>query len=48
MPYKKNTRSDANAYGYSNSDWGGDQDDNKSTTCNLFMIGATLSRSTKK
>ncbi|MCI77901.1 hypothetical protein A2U01_0099171, partial [Trifolium medium] len=31
MPNQRNTSVKLEAYGYSNSDWGGDQDDRKST-----------------
>lgn len=35
----KNSRREENAYGYFESDWGGDQDDIKSTVGYLLRIG---------
>ncbi|KAM2249834.1 hypothetical protein ACFXTI_004418 [Malus domestica] len=34
---------DAKLFGYSNSDWGGDQDERKSTTGYVFFLGSTAS-----
>jgi len=49
IPNQRNTDKKATIYGYSDSDWEGDQDDKKSTTCYLFMIGAApISWSSKK
>jgi hypothetical protein len=39
LPNQRNSRLKLKAYGYSDSDWGGDQDDRKSTAGYLFMLG---------
>ncbi|WJX39555.1 DNA helicase [Trifolium repens] len=49
IPNKKNSSKKLEAYGYSDLDWGGDQDDRKSTAGYLFMIGnAPISWCSKK
>ncbi|KAK2365584.1 putative mitochondrial protein [Trifolium repens] len=49
IPNQKNSSKKLEAYGYSDSDWGGDQDDRKSTAGYLFMIGnAPISWCSKK
>ncbi|GAU44417.1 hypothetical protein TSUD_100640 [Trifolium subterraneum] len=39
LPNQSNNSVKLKAYGYSDSDWGGDQDDRKSTAGYLFMLG---------
>lgn len=41
MPHDQNTIREAKIYGYSDSDWMGDQDDRKSISGYLFMLGAS-------
>lgn len=49
MPRQENTSMNALVYGYTDSNFSEDQDDNKSITCYLFMInGATTSWSSRK
>ncbi|GAU44851.1 hypothetical protein TSUD_112250 [Trifolium subterraneum] len=42
MPSQKSTKGEISVHGYSDSDWGGDQDDKKSTAGYLFMLGGAL------
>ncbi|GAU22886.1 hypothetical protein TSUD_376970 [Trifolium subterraneum] len=42
MPSQKSTKGAISVHGYSDSDWGGDQDDKKSTAGYLFMLGGAL------
>jgi hypothetical protein len=42
MPSQNNTNKKISVLGYSDSDWGGDQDDKKSTAGYLFMLGGAL------
>ena len=49
MPKKKKNGSDAEVYGYTDSDFSGDQDEKKSTAGHIFMIeGAPISWSSRK
>jgi hypothetical protein len=42
MPSQNSTNKKISVLGYSDSDWGGDQDDKKSTAGYLFMLGGAL------
>ncbi|GAU25658.1 hypothetical protein TSUD_265850 [Trifolium subterraneum] len=42
MPSQKSTKGEISVHGYSDYDWGGDQDDKKSTAGYLFMLGGAL------
>lgn len=49
MPRQKNNNTDVKVHGYIDLDYSGDQDEKKSTTCYVFMIGgALISRSSRK
>lgn len=49
MPRQKNTNTNAEVHGYTDSYFSGDQDKKKSDACYIFMIeGASISRSSRK